>query len=354
MRSSFFLISVVTALVLLGAGAGAAQPGSGAPLGPAKSLPAGGNTDPAAAPAHTEPGNKPGNEVKIEVRDGYRYITSNGIPDHPTGQFPGRGNPNSISAQKYSFRAPEHPKANDKPTSIGNTGTGPPPMLVGVAVNGIVFDPGTAEWWHNDRTSGWNYEALSGKIDLGVDSSHAHVQPNGAYHYHGVPTGLVDRLVKESGAAEGSRMILIGWAADGFPIYSMWGHDTAGDAKSAVRTLKSSYRIKSGERTGDRSPGGKHDGTFVQDYEYVPGLGDLDECNGRTGVTPEFPGGTYYYVITDTYPFIPRLLKGTPDQSFARRGPPGGRRGMGPPGRGRGRPGDGPGRGPRGGPDDSR
>ena len=38
-------------------------------------------------------------------------------------------------------------------------------------------------------------------------------------------------------------------------------------------------------------PGGAYDGIFVEDFEYVPGSGDLDECGGRTGVTPEFPGG---------------------------------------------------------------
>ena len=26
-------------------------------------------------------------------------------------------------------------------------------------------------------------------------------------------------------------------------------------------------------------------GAFTQDYEYVEGLGDLDQCNGRFGVT---------------------------------------------------------------------
>ena len=30
---------------------------------------------------------------------------------------------------------------------------------------------------------------------------------------------------------------------------------------------------------------------------YVDGLGTLDEANGRSGVTPEFPNGTYYYII---------------------------------------------------------
>ena len=52
-------------------------------------------------------------------------------------------------------------------------------------------------------------------------------------------------------------------------------------------------------------------GTFLQDYEYVAGSGDLDECNGRTGVTPEFPKGIYHYVVTDTWPYVHRCVKGT-------------------------------------------
>ena len=52
-------------------------------------------------------------------------------------------------------------------------------------------------------------------------------------------------------------------------------------------------------------------GTFTSDYEYVANLGDLDECNGRTGVTPEFPAGTYHYFITDTFPYAQRCIKGS-------------------------------------------
>ena len=51
-------------------------------------------------------------------------------------------------------------------------------------------------------------------------------------------------------------------------------------------------------------------GAFTQDYEYVEGHGDLDRCNGRFGVTPEFPDGIYYYVVTDDFPFFTRCLKG--------------------------------------------
>ena len=42
--------------------------------------------------------------------------------------------------------------------------------------------------------------------------------------------------------------------------------------------------------------------------------GDLDETNGRFGATPEFPNGTYHYVLTDAFPFIPRAWRGTPEQ----------------------------------------
>jgi hypothetical protein len=162
------------------------------------------------------------------------------------------------------------------------------------------------------------------------------VQPTGAYHYHGLPTGLIQTL-----GGDKDKMLLIGYAADGFPIYSSRAHKDANDAASGLVEMKSSYRLKSGVRPD--GPGGKYDGTFTRDFEYVPGAGDLDECNGRMGITPEFPEGTYYYALTTDYPFIPRMLKGEPDPSFERQGPPpggGGPRGPGgPPPGGRGGPG---------------
>jgi len=298
-------------------------------------------------------------QVEIVERDGFRAITANGIPNHPTGEFPNRGNPNAIRPQRYSFRVTLKPVASEKPTSIRHN-------LFGVALNGVPFDPGTAEFWNNDRQAGWNYEALTGALDLGIDRSKAHVQPTGAYHYHGVPVGLVynlspavrtDDLADRGGPPMKRPMLLLGYAADGFPIYWTWAHADANDAKSDTREMKSSYRLKKGTRPGgDDGPGGKHDGTFTSDFEYAKGSGDLDECNGREGVTPEYPKGTYYYVLTDDFPFIPRFWRGTPDESFQKRGPGpggpgGGGPGAGPRGRGPGGPGGGPpGRGERRGP----
>lgn len=275
-----------------------------------------------------------GGQVQIIVRGEYRYIESNGLPDHKPGRFPNRGNPNTIRAQHYTYRVPLHPVAAGTVTPVRM-------HAFGVAVNGVPFDPGAAEFWNRDWNSGWQYEALSGKIDLGMDANNAHVQPSGAYHYHGVPTGLLKIL---AGAKQG--MLLVGYAADGFPMYGPAGYSKPNDDQSELRQLQSSYRLKKGTRPN--GPGGRYDGTFVQDWEYVAEAGDLDECNGRNGVTPEYPQGTYYYVLTVDYPFIPRAYRGTPDPSFFRKGPPpgGGPPGRGPPGPGR--------RGPPGGPPDGR
>lgn len=246
------------------------------------------------------------NEVKIETQGSYRIIIANGIPNHPTGKFPNSGNPNTIQVQNYKFRVPAKPKLASKDTALVMN-------LFGVAINGVPYDPGAAEWWNNDRQSGWRYEALSGKINLGIDFNNAHVQPNGAYHYHGLPIGLIATF----GNAE--RMLLLGYAADGFPIYGPNGYNDPKNANSRIKKVSPSYRLKQGTRPS--GPGGKYDGTYVEDYEYVKSLGDLDECNGRFGVTPEYADGIYHYYITSAYPFIPRCFRGTPDQSFKHKGP---------------------------------
>lgn len=266
------------------------------------------------------------NQVKISIDGDFRFIESNGYPDHEPGQFPNRGNPNTIRAQHYKYRVPVSPKSAAAVTPLRMN-------PFGVAVNGVPFDPGTAEFWNRNPDSGWRFEALSGKINLGVDDSNAHVQPSGAYHYHGLPIGLIKKLGRDKRS-----MILIGYAADGFPMYESHGYANVDDQSSKLKALTSSYRLKSGTRpAGGAGPGGRYDGTFVEDWEYVAGAGDLDECNGRSGVTPEYPDGTYYYVVTADFPFIPRNYRGTPDQSFFRHGPPGGGgpggRPPGPPGR---------------------
>ena len=248
--------------------------------------------------------------IRVDEQGGYRYIESDGLADHSTGRFPNSNNPHTIKSQDYKFRVVLNPKKRNSPATVGHNS-------FGVAINGVPFDAATAEYWNNDRSSDWNIEALTGGLNLGLDSSNAHVQPNGAYHYHSVPTGILNQYDYRS------QPLLIGYAADGFPVYAPYGYKDPTDNASRMVELRSSYRIKSGTRPS--GPGGRYDGKYTKDYEYAQGTGDLDQCNGRTGITPEYPEGTYYYVITNQFPFIPRCLMGSADNSFSK-GPGSGQR----------------------------
>ncbi len=238
-----------------------------------------------------------------------RSIKANGLPDHAIGSFPNPNNPNTITVQNVAASATLTPVA----TTVATPRTGPM-ALPGYALNGIPIDPGTAGTCDNTgatcdpgrNVGAWNIEALGQSFfRFGTDSNNAHVQPQGTYHYHGVPEGLVTKL------SNGSKtMTLMGWAADGFPIYARYGYSVATDANSAIKVLTASYRIRATPDTNRPATSLYTMGTFTQDYEYVAGAGDLDECNGRTGVTPEFPQGIYHYYATDTYPYLQRCVKG--------------------------------------------
>ena len=268
-----------------------------------------------------DPNAKRANTVSITTEGNFRVIKSNGWPDHAPGEFPRRGNPNTASPQDYTFRIPLKPVVAAEPVRRGG-------WFFGVALNGVPFEAGTAETWNNDRTSGWRYEAHTGFLDLGLDEHNAHVQPTGAYHYHAMPVGLVQKL----GGDEG-KMLQVAWAADGFAMFTANCHSDPKDAKSPVRAMKSSYRLKPGARPVQTDgPGGNHDGRFTEDWELTDGGGDLDECNGHIAATPDHPGGIYHYHITTTFPFVSRAWRGTPDESFGKNGPGGGPGGPGGPG----------------------
>jgi hypothetical protein len=246
----------------------------------------------------TNPTTGMASNVQIACTGTQRKITGNGVPDHIVGTFPNSGNPNTIGAISVSFTG------TTAPAVVSTTGTAVSHIL-GFALNSVKFDPSTAESYQSQGV--WNIEALNQTyFKFGTDTNNAHVQPDGAYHYHGMPEEYITKLGKGT-----STMTLVGFAVDGFPIYARYGYKTATDATSGVKVMTSSYRMKTTPSSGRPSTSTVAMGTFTQDYEYVAGLGDLDECNGRTGVTPEFPKGIYHYYITDTYPYIQRCVKGT-------------------------------------------
>ncbi|MDB6056066.1 MAG: hypothetical protein JWN25_3589 [Verrucomicrobiales bacterium] len=272
----------------------------------------------ASDPTHAHDPASPTNQVTTRFEADWRVMTANGWPDHEPGQFPRKGNPNTLAPQNYTFRIPSKPAFSSSHTRSEG-------WFFGVALNGVPFEPGTAETWNNDRSSGWRYEANTGFLDLGLDQHNAHVQPTGAYHYHATPVGLVQKLGGDS-----KNMLQVGWAADGFPIYTATGYSDPKDSRSPLRKMKSSYRLRHGERQVTAAgPAGKYDGRFTEDFEFVKGAGDLDEYNGRFGVTPEYPQGIYHYYLTDEFPFISRQWKGTPDASFSKGRPSGGPGGPG-------------------------
>ncbi|WP_229720517.1 YHYH protein [Winogradskyella helgolandensis] len=253
-----------------------------------------------------------------------RIITSNSIPEHMVGRF-GMGigslNPNAISEQNETYTLELNPSVASTFTPLlSTTGNGPnvgPQYAFGILLNGVELDPVAAEPFPHEGILDpnvnweWNLEALN--VNLGLDCNSAHVQPTGKYHYHGSPILFLEAL-----NVPANTMTLIGYAADGFPIYYKYAYAEASNNNSSIVEMTSSYQLKSGSRGGDgiTVPCGVYDGVYSNDYEYSSSLGTLDEANGRTGVTPEYPSGTYYYVLTDEFPSIPRYFRGTPSQDF--------------------------------------
>ncbi|TNJ45236.1 YHYH protein [Tamlana fucoidanivorans] len=241
-----------------------------------------------------------GTKTSVIIKGAKRIMTTNALPNHETGQFPTRGNPNTISEQHRIYSFPVRPKYTGQPKWVREPG---------VALNGVKFEPGTAEVVVCDTGENYRVEAFQDLINLGLDFNHAHVQPTGAYHYHGTPTSVIKTF------DTGGDLVHIGFAKDGFPIYF-----------SKSERYKPSYKLAIGNRVGDgctyTNPKqilsilvkGNHDGTFTSDYEYIEGSGDLDECNGV------MVNGAYMYFVTTTFPYVGRCLMGAFEEDELRRG----------------------------------
>ena len=154
-----------------------------------------------------------------------RKMITNALPNHKTGEFPRKGNPNTISSQNRTYSFPVNPKYTGKPKWVREPG---------VALNGVKFEPGTAEVVECETGENYRVEAFQNIIDLGLDFNNAHVQPTGAYHYHGSPTSVINNFDK------GDDLVHLGFAHDGFPMYY-----------SKSGKYKSSYKLLEGHREGE-------------------------------------------------------------------------------------------------------
>ena len=171
-------------------------------------------------------------------------MSANGIPDHEVGTFPNSANPNTITEQTVAASYTLEPEQRAVVTQLGG-----PRGPVGYILNGVKIDASTGGSCDDsgERCSlgypgyGWSIEALSQHyFDFGTDDNNAHVQPDGTYHYHGMPEGFIEKRGGNS-----STMTLIGWAADGFPIYARYGYSVADDDSSALQVMTGSYRLVS-------------------------------------------------------------------------------------------------------------
>lgn len=120
---------------------------------------------------------------------------------------------------------------------------------MGVALNGVVL--------FNQYAAGRT--PLTSEI-FSFDRYNGHPSPSNQYHYHVEPLWLTTSLGKAT---------FIGVLLDGFPVY----------------------------------------GTIDQNGS-APG--DLDSCNGHTGVTADYPQGIYHYHVTSAPPYISGCFHGTP------------------------------------------
>lgn len=241
-------------------------------------------------------------EITISVAGDTCTIRTNGIPNHDFND--GKSSfPNPVSAQDYLLSVPVVPRQASDTTDLSI------PYDDGILLDGAKIDVlaaacfgvGDGKIGCNDMNQPWRYDPVFRSNGFRVDQNLAHTQASGAYHYHGV-------------GGKFPRVGVIGIAADGFLI-----HSASVESQGSSRVLRPSYRLRSGarQRKGDANapfPGGNYDGTYRDDWEYVAGHGELDECNGMV------LDGQYMYFATEAYPYFMACFRGTPDPSFRKRG----------------------------------
>ncbi|GIR33971.1 MAG: hypothetical protein CM15mP47_1970 [Methanobacteriota archaeon] len=237
-------------------------------------------------------------DVSVTVDSNNMQVTSNAIPNH-----------NWLSAfaanadeQNMDWTIPLNPvedttgghNSANCPAANGAYECAPDRGAVAVAVNGVpIFGPEEGPGGDAVALEFLYFDEDRQPIDLGYCGAH---NGPGGVHYHfdamcqfwNDPNGETIVNYDYTDLDSTTHSPIIGWAFDGYPIYGMYGWDSNGQ----VIPLKSSYEVERTSEGGDQGYNG------IDDWNYVSGMGDLDQCNGRFAATPEFPQGTYYYVST--------------------------------------------------------
>jgi hypothetical protein len=221
------------------------------------------------------------------------YPSSAGIPSYSIGPWP--GNPNTPANQGWVFKITKTPV-------VATTQTSTPLGVIGVLINGVPFFNALDAMSYNNLNI-WHRNAMYWEA-ASFDSCKGHPAPGGVYHPHQFPS-----CVAPTSADRHSE--IIGFAFDGFPIYGPYGYANP-NGTGGIARMRTSYRTRAiTQRTtlpdGTQLQPSQYGpavsatyplGSFVEDYEYVAGLGDLDASNARFCVTPDYPNGTWCYFST--------------------------------------------------------
>ncbi|CAF0812471.1 unnamed protein product [Brachionus calyciflorus] len=245
------------------------------------------------------------NVYKITYTSDYVYVSTNSIPTFSIG--PWASNPNDAKGQSFTFRLPINP-------SYSSTKVEVPLGHIGLWLNGVsVYNADDGMTYNNKGVWKRNAYVFEG---VSFDACKGHPDGSSEYHQHISSSCLYNNTANYHSP-------LIGFAFDGYPIYGPYGYSSATDTSSAIKRLTTSYKTRSITDRTTLSNGTVLTadlqgptlaeyalGSYLQDYEYSAGYGDLDEYNGRYCKTPEYPSGTYaYFVATDSsltpvYPFV--------------------------------------------------
>ena len=185
--------------------------------------------------------------VDVEVFDTYCNLSSDNIPNHDFNDSSANFRTNVAEIDRV-FRVQRDPQTASEISQINGQ------AWDAVMLNGVVADVKSAGCYKPSESradADGNTEAGCGPNDnwmlipleystkFGADIHNAHVQPDGTYHYHGNPNAMFD----DSPSGDGSPVI--GFAADGFPIYGSYILDSL---TGTYRKALSGYTLKEGNR----------------------------------------------------------------------------------------------------------
>ena len=186
-------------------------------------------------------------------------VTSNGITSYPFV----KKTPAGLKSQNFSWTISTKPTIASTQTSIENKMSAVAFTVTGLPIYGPMEGPTPTVEAYGDPV----YNDL-------LDTCGGHTGYNADYHYHQI-FAITACSLEET---------IVGYALDGFPIYS-----------------NPSYKWKSGyEKTGNPKS------YSFKAYTYTGGTNSLDECNGQ-----KQDDGSYRYYITESFPYVIGCYTGT-------------------------------------------